>query len=43
MNALKSHRASPYGIRTSLEPFSEFGNFKIIPLYALGSTNTLYN
>ena len=34
---LKSHKKSPYGIRTSLEPFSEYGNVQVVPLYALGS------
>ena len=35
---LESHRSSPYGIRTSLEPFSEYGNVRVVPLYALGTT-----
>lgn len=34
---LKSHTASPYGIRTSLEPFSDTASFSVIPLYALGT------
>jgi uncharacterized protein len=34
---LESHQTSPYGIRTSLEPFSEYGDIRVIPLYALGS------
>lgn len=33
---LESHPSSSYGIRTSLEPFSEYGNIRVIPLYALG-------
>lgn len=34
---LESHRSSQYGIRTSLEPFSEYGNVCVVPLYALGT------
>jgi len=34
---LESHQSSPYGIRTSLEPFSRYGDNRVIPLYALGS------
>ena len=33
---LESHQLSSYGIRTSLEPFSEYGDVRVIPLYALG-------
>lgn len=34
---LDSHKASAYGIRTSLEPFSEYENIRVIPIYALGT------
>jgi predicted AAA+ superfamily ATPase len=34
---LESHQASSYGIRASLEPFSEYGDIRVIPLYAIGS------
>ena len=34
---LDSHQFSSYGIRTSLEPFSEYGNVRVVPLYALGN------
>jgi hypothetical protein len=33
---LESHPSS-YGIRTSLEPFSKYGDIRVIPLYALGA------
>ena len=32
---LASHDASPYGLRTSFEPFAEYADTKVIPLYAL--------
>jgi len=35
---LDSHPDVPQGIRTSLEPFAEYGNIRIVPLYALGHT-----
>ena len=33
---LESHESSSYGIRTSLEPFSEYHDIRVVPLYALG-------
>ncbi|MBN1672208.1 MAG: ATP-binding protein [Kiritimatiellae bacterium] len=33
---LESHPSSSYGIRTSLEPFGEYGDIRVVPLYALG-------
>ena len=35
---LDSHDSSSHGIRTSLEPFSEYGDIRVVPLYALGNT-----
>lgn len=34
---LESHNKSLYGIRTSLEPFFEYMNIQVVPLYALGT------
>ena len=35
---MKSHPKTPYAIRTSLEPFSKYGNVTVVPLYGLGHT-----
>jgi hypothetical protein len=37
MRLFLEEKHSPYGIRTSLENFSELPDIKIIPLYALGN------
>ena len=34
---LESHQLSSYGIRTSLEPFSEYDNIRVVPLYAIAA------
>lgn len=34
---LDSHHSSSHGIRASLEPFSLYGDIRVVPLYALGS------
>lgn len=38
---LESHQ-SPYGIRTSLEPYSEYDDIRVIPLYALGCRDSAH-
>ena len=34
-------RESKYGIRTSLENFSQYGKIKVIPLYSIGSNSVI--
>lgn len=34
-------KQAPYGIRTSLEPSSEYGKIKVFPLYALSAIETI--